>query len=96
MRSVVLSILVIFVLRTYAKDLMIPIGNTHNSMHKLVGKLIDKMPHHADLEYTTLGKTGRKLDHVGMSFQSHEFNSLQPRPLFSQPWPLFQRLCTMP
>ena len=89
MRSVVLSILVIFALRTYAKD-VIPIGNTHDSMHKLVDKLIDRMPHHEDLENTTLGKPGesarlqliRRRAMSTMSPQSQGFLSLQPRPLF--------------
>ena len=73
MRSLVLSILVIFVMRTNAKELMISMGNEQVLMRKVVDKLIDRMqdqwlPHHADLDITTLGKPGRI--------------PLQPRPLF--------------
>ena len=63
MRNIFLSIPVIFYIRAYAKELlMTPIGNTHNLMHK-VDELIDSMqdqrlPHHADLDNTTLGKPG--------------------------------------
>ena len=91
MRSIVLSILVIFVMQAYAKELLMKellmIGNTL----KVVDEVIDKMqghwlPHHGDLHNTVLGKPG----HIAMSLQSRGF--LQPLPLFRLPRPLFQNL----
>ena len=91
MRSLVLSILNIFVMRTYAKELMNSIGKEQDLMHKVVDKPIDRMqdqwlPQHAtkqaDLDVTTLGKPG----HLAMSHQS----LLPLQPQFSQPQPLFQ------
>ena len=39
----VLSIPIIFVLRTYAKELMTPIGNKQDLMHKVVHKVVDEL-----------------------------------------------------
>ena len=89
MRRFVLSILVILILRAYAKELMNSIGNKLDLMHKVVDELRmqdqwlhqreDKNP---DLDATTLGKPS----HIAMSHQS----LLPLQPQFSQPRPLFQ------
>lgn len=51
MRNVVLSILVIFIMWASAKELlMAPIGSMRDSMHKLVDKLMDRLPHYHWLE----------------------------------------------
>ena len=94
MRSIVLSILVIFVMQAYAKELLMKellmIGNTL----KVVDEVIDKMqghwlPHHGDLHNTVLGKPG----HIAMSLQSRGFLPLlQPLTLFRLLRPLFQNL----
>ena len=60
MRNIVLSISLTFVMKANAKKLMNPIGNTLDSMHKLVGNVIGRiqeplLPHQADLNSTTLG-----------------------------------------
>ena len=89
MRSFILSILVILILRAYAKELMNSIGNKPDLMHNMLDELRmqdqwlhqreDKNP---DLDATTLGKPS----HIAISHQS----LLPLQPQFSQPRPLFQ------
>ena len=93
MCSVALSILVTFVARAYAKDdsmhnLAVKLQTSGKLGDMLVDNLVDKLfkrahkpllPHHEDLDFTTLGKLG----HVAIPAQSRGFIPLQP-------WPLFQ------
>ena len=75
MRSFILSILVILILRAYAKELMNSIGNKPDIMHKVVDKP-QRADKQADLDATTVGKRS----HIAMSHQS----LLPLQPQFSQ------------
>ena len=77
----VLSILVILILRAYAKELMNSVGNKPDLMHKVVDEP-QRADKQADLDATTVGKHS----HIAMSHQS----LLPLQPQFSQPRPLFQ------